>query len=277
MKQKNKMNTFSDWQSVRMWETRVAADLRQRRMLWLHGLCIGLITLTVTWGASALQMYLGSELLSVRYLASLGVGYGAYLLTVRLWAAALLQSTDNGTSDVSGLDLPDVHIGGGKLDLPNILSGGGGDFGGGGASGDFSGDASGAVDRLGDLVGGAFEAAASSDEGAIVVVPVVTVFLIGCAIFLGAGVLTFMYFGWEVLLAVAVELAFSYATARTAVRVTREGWASAAVRLTRKPLLGAITCAVVLGASIDYYIPTAHSLPQALKILKTQGLVPNTK
>jgi hypothetical protein len=86
-----------------------------------------------------------------------------------------------------------------------------------------------------------------------------------------------LYFGWEVLLAVAVELAFAYAAARTSVRVTREGWASAAVRLTRKPLLGAVVCAAALGASIDYYLPTAHSLPQALKMWKAQELTPPAK
>jgi len=110
--------------------------------------------------------------------------------------------------------------------------------------------------------------AAGSDEAAIVVVPVVAVFLIGCALFFGAGALVLLYFGWEVLLAVAVELAFSYATARTAVRVTREGWASAAVRLTWKPLAGAVLCAVALGATIDHFIPTAQTLPQALKALR---------
>ena len=67
--------------------------------------------------------------------------------------------------------------------------------------------------------------------------------------------------------AVAVELAFSYATARTAVRVSREGWAFAAVRLTWKPLAGAVVCAVLLGATIDYFLPTAKSLPQALKMM----------
>jgi hypothetical protein len=120
------------------------------------------------------------------------------------------------------------------------------------------------------------DAVANSDEGAIVVVPVVAVFLIGCALFLGAGMLMLVFFGWEVLLAVAVELAFSYATVRTTVRVTREGWAAAAVRLTWKPLAGALVCAVMLGATIDHFIPTAQSLPQALKILKSQRLATST-
>ena len=265
------MNTFSNWRSVRMWESRVASDLRQRRVLWLHGLSIGLITLAVTWGASALQMHLGSESLALRYLVSLGVGYFVYLLTVRVWVAALIRRPGNDAFDVPGLDLSGANSGCDRPPLPDMQSGGGGDFAGGGASGDFDGSGSGAADHVGDLAGGAFEVAANSDEAAIVVVPVVGVFLIGCAIFLGAGMLMLLYFGWEVLLAVAVELAFSYASARTAVRVTREGWASAAVRLTWKPLAGALVCAVALGATIDHFMPTAQSLPQALKILKAQG------
>lgn len=264
------MNTsFSNWRSVRMWETGVKRNLRQQRSLWLHGWCIGLITLLVTWGASALQMHLGSESLALRYLVSLGVGYLTYLLTVRVWAQFLVRPSQADGPDLSGLDLPGPHGDWGKTGpgTPNLHSGGGGDFGGGGASGDFSDGATGVADAVGDLAGGAIEVAAGSDEAAIVVVPVVAVFLLGCALFLGAGSLVLLYFGWEVLLSVAVELAFSYATARTAVRVSREGWASAAVRLTWKPLAGAVVCALMLGATIDHFMPTAQSLPQALKMV----------
>lgn len=276
MKQTRHINRkASDWRSVRMWESNVARDLRQRRMLWLHGLCIGLITLVVTWGVSSLQMRLGVESLALRYLVSLGAGYIAYLLIVRVWAAALLRRShadapDLSSLDGSGVDLPNFPSGLGKPNLPSMQSGGGGDFGGGGASGDFADGISSAVDGAGDMAGGAIEVAAGSDEAAIVVVPVVAVFLIGCAILFGAGALTLLYFGWEVLLAVAVELAFSYATARAAVRVTREGWASAAVRLTWKPLAGAVICAVVLGATIDYFMPDVQSLPQALRVLRSR-------
>ena len=102
-----------------------------------------------------------------------------------------------------------------------------------------------------DVLGGA-------DEGAVVVIPVVAIFLIGAAVFLGAGSLLLLFFGFEVLLTVAVELAFSYVSARAAVRMVREGWMSAAVRLTWKPLLGALACAVALGAAIDHFIPAAN-------------------
>ena len=260
----------SSWRSVRMREQGVVRDLRHRHVLWLHGFGIGLIALGVTWGASALQMQLGVESLAVRYLISLSLGYLAYLLTVRVWALALLRRESAGLPDVSTLDGSDLELPSIRPSLPSLSSGGGGNFGGGGASADFSGGNSGVSDALADLAGGAIGAAADSDDAAVVVVPVVAIFLIGCALVLGAGSLLLLYFGWDVLLAVAVELSFSVATARASVRVEREGWASAAVRLTWKPLAGAVLSAVILGATIDFFMPTVHSLPQALHVLQAQ-------
>ena len=253
-----------------MRESGLVRNLRQRHTLWLHGAGIGLIALVVTWGASALQMCLGVDSLALRYLVSLGLGYAAYLLTLRLWAGALLQNQASGVPDLSGLDVSDVPGFSGDSRLPTITTGGGGDFGGGGATADFSHEGSGVTDAMADLAGGAMGAAADSDDGAVVVVPVVAIFLIGVALVFGAGSLVLLYFGWDVLLAVAVELSFSVAAARATVRVEREGWAFAAVRLTWKPLAGAVVSAVLLGAVIDHFMPTVHSLPQALHLLQAQ-------
>jgi hypothetical protein len=118
------------------------------------------------------------------------------------------------------------------------------------------------------MASGAADAIGSADEGAVVVVPVVAIFLIGAALIAGAGSLALLFFGWDVLLTVAVELAFSVATARAAVGVEREGWLTAAVRLTWKPLLGALVCAVLLGAAIDHFLPDVHSLPEAVRALR---------
>lgn len=224
------------------------------------------------WAAAHLQMLLGSNSLALRYLVTLGLGYLGYLLVLRLWAAALLRRESSLADSGPDLPLPD-DIGSLKLDGLRsdglLRSGGGGDFGGGGASADFSGVAD-SADGVGEMASAALEAAAGADEGAVVVVPIVVIFLMGCAVVLGAGSLLLLYFGWEALLAVTVELAFSYATARTAIRVVRQGWLSAAVRLTWKPLLGALVCAVLLGACIDYFVPTANSLPQAIKVIRGQ-------
>ena len=262
------MKNLSNWRSVRLWETKLEQQLRTRYVLWMHGLWVGTLVLLTMWAASHVQMLLGSQSLALRYVITLGVGYISYLLVLRLWAAALLRR-DSGQLDGNvDIGLPDF----GRGDCgssPSIKSGGSGDFGGGGATGDFSGPVSpGSADSgVADFASGAFEAAAGADEAAIVVVPVVVVFLVGLAVVLGAGSLALLYFGWDVLLVVAVELAFSYAAARTAVRVAREGWLSAAVRLTYKPLLGALLCAVLLGGMLDYFLPSANSLPQAVRLL----------
>jgi hypothetical protein len=119
---------------------------------------------------------------------------------------------------------------------------------------------------LGDLPGGSLDLASAAD-GELVVVPVIAIFLVGIAVVLGAGWLVMLFFGTDVLLAVALELAFSYVAARATVRLARAGWLSAAVKLTWKPLLGAVICAVVLGAAIDVFLPAAATLPQAVRMM----------
>ena len=276
----SKKKSSSTWRSVRMpHHGAVARTLQQRYSLRWHGLLIGSFTLLLMWATSHLQMVLGVDSLALRYLITLSVGYIGYLLVLRAWAARLVRR--DAPSGDGSLDVPDISwpsgngpSGSGQVPLPRT---GGGDYGGGGASGDFaggwtqglsSGGSSSDSSVLGDIAGGAADALGSADEGAVVVVPVVAIFLIGTALILGAGSLAMLFFGWDVLLTVAVEIAFSVATARAAVGVEREGWLGAAVRLTWKPLLGALVCAVLLGATIDHFLPQVQSLPEALRVIQ---------
>jgi hypothetical protein len=267
------MKNLSNWRSVRIFETEVETHLRHNYSLRLHGFFLGSLTLGATWLTSHLLMANSdpSSSLAVRYLISLSLGYLVYLALLRWWAAVLLRQEKAGDAVDLGLDLTDLselRIPRGSRSEPPFTSGEGGDFAGGGASGDFSGASSEAGSALSDAASGALEAAGSADEGAVVVIPVLAVFFIGAALVFGAGSLLLAMFGWEVLLNVAVELAFSYAAARTAVHVTREGWLSAAVRLTWKPMLGVVICAVALGFAIDRYMPQANSLPQAIELMR---------
>jgi hypothetical protein len=280
----NSKKKTSTWRSVRMpHHGTMARTLQQRYSLRWHGLLIGSFTLLLMWCTSHVQMLLGVESLALRYFVTLSVGYLGYLLVLRAWAARLVRQERASHHDGSSLDVPDVSWpsgssggGSGQVPLPRT---GGGDFGVGGASGDFggawtqglsSGGSGSDSSALGDLASGAADAIGSADEGAVVVVPVVAIFLIGAAIIFGAGSLAMLFFGWDVLLTVAVEIAFSVATARAAVGVEREGWLTAAVRLTWKPLLGALVCAVVLGATIDHFMPGVQSLPQAVRVIQGQ-------
>jgi uncharacterized membrane protein YgcG len=266
----------STWRAVRIQEGLLERELRQRHTLWLHGWCIGALVLLAMWGMAALQLWLGSQSLALRYAVTLGAGYLAYLGLLRLWAAALV-----GRRDGDGMDLPDLggdwspgggggsggagpgHPGSG---LPPVRSGGGGDFGGGGAHASFD-DGGGLLETAGETVGQAVGAAAEADEAAVVVVPVVLLFALGAALLLGTGSLLLLLFGSEALLAVALELAFAAVAGRTALRITREGWLGAAVRLTWKPLLGALACAVAVGGLLDLFVPQADTLVQAVRLL----------
>ena len=245
------MKVLSNWRSVRLWETQVERDLHRNYSLRTHGILIGSFTLLLMWCVSALQMHLlHVDSLAVRYFLTLGVGYLGYLLVLRWWAKRLVEGREFNPD----IDAPDLDFGGGR-------SAGGGSHShasvgeGGGSSG------------LSDVASGALDVAGASDEGAVIVVPVVAIFLICTAVVLGAGSLVLLYFSWDALLAVAIELAFSVVSARAAVRVAREGWLMAAVRLTWKPLLGAVVCAVALGALLDHFMPQVNSLPEAVRVL----------
>lgn len=265
---------LSNWRSVRRWESATREQLQRHHALWLHGWCIGLLVMLTMWAVAHLQMLAGSGSLAVRYAATLGAGYIVFLLLLRWWAGQLVGEDTH-------LDAPSVDFGGGgggghvqpAVQAPEPSAafggGGGGDFAGGGAQGSFEVDAQ-AGDAIREVAGKALEAAGSADEGAVVVIPVVVVFLAGLLVVLGAGSLLMLYFGWEVLLAVAVEIAFGYVSARTAVKVVRQGWLPAAVRLTWKPLLGALACAVLLGVLLDAFVPQARSLPQAVKLMRAK-------
>lgn len=242
------MRVLSNWRSVKLWESAFERDLHRRHSLRAHGLLIGTFTLLLMWGVSSLVMHFGTRSLAVRYVFTLGVGYVAYLLILRWWAKRLAEDRADFNPD---FDVPDLQGGSG----PHAADTGYADL----ARADGTG--------LGELAGGALEAAGSADEGAVVVIPVLAIFVVGIAVVLGAGWLVLLYFGSDVLLAVTLEVAFSYVSARAAVRLAREGWLSAALRLTWKPLLGAVVCAVVLGAAIDHFLPAAQTLPQAVRMV----------
>jgi len=244
------MKVLSNWRSVRLWETQVERDLHRNYSLRTHGILIGTFTLLLMWGVSALQMHLlHVDSLAIRYFLTLGVGYLGYLLVLRWWAKRLVE----GRSVDVDADVPDMDFSGGSssdhLGVADVA------------------DAADGGSVLSDVAGGVLDVAGGADEGAIIVVPVLAIFAICVAVLFGAGYLALLYFSWDALLAVAVEVAFSYVSARAAVRVAREGWLMAAVRLTWKPLLGAVISAVILGAVLDRFMPQVNSLPEAVRVL----------
>ena len=173
-------------------------SLQRRNSLTLHGWVIGLFMMSFMWAMSRFQwMFLGDGSLALRYLVTLGSGYLVYLLVLHEWTKWILLKEEHEGTDIDVGDALDIA----DAVTPRI-------------------DGSG----LGDVASGALDGLGAADEGAIVVVPVVAIFVAVVALVMGAGALMWLYFGSEVLLAVAVELAFSVATARALMGAERAGW-----------------------------------------------------
>ena len=251
---------------TRRFEQAVRADLTLRRWLRLHSFLLGSICFAAAWAASSTLMHAGVDRLALRWPTALVAAYAVFIGLLWLWCRWLLSrgeadadpGVDNGSIDV---DLP-------SADAP-FRSAGGGDFGGGGATGSWTpeglGDA--AIDGGSEAVKGTLEAAASADEGIVVAVPLAVV--IGMALLIAAalGVAVFGLFGTDVLLGVAVEIAFASAGGALAYRARREGWLGHALGRTGWPMLLLLLMVGLLGLVIDHWLPQAHSLPQAVRLL----------
>lgn len=260
-------------------------DTRQRlqreRWLRLHVLLIALLTLGGLMAVGALLRVLGVEALGLRYAIALPLSYCFYLALLRLWAGYLLgresQASADGPDVLDALELLPTPRGAGSTGgtVP-MRAGGGGDFGGGGASASFEVDevldaGSGLGEAAGEIAGQTAKlgaAALDSDEGAVVAVPLLVVVAIGALLMALLGLGVFALFGVDVLLAVVLELGLAGLAGGFAWRRQREGWLRRALGHTWKPALAMLVLGVALGLLLDHWLPQADSLPHALRLLR---------
>lgn len=253
--------------------------LQQQRWLRLHVSLIALLTLGGLLLAGLLLRMAGVESLALRYALALPLAYLIYLGLLRLWAGYLLGDEDAGPDALDALDvLPDLPLprSGGST-LPRIEPGGGGDFGGGGASASFADGSADAGDGVGEIAtevaGKTLKLGAEaldSDEGAVVVVPLLVVLAIGALLMAMLGVGVFALFGVDVLMGVALEVALAGLAGGFAWRRRREGWLSSAFGHTWKAALALLLMGVLVGALLDHWVPQARSLPHALQLMRSR-------
>ena len=266
----------SSWLRVQLSrDLQMRRRLQKRHWLRLHAALTGGLSLGAMSLLSVGLLHAGVNSMALRYGIALVCGYLLYLLLVRLWAGCML-SRDWNAGDVP-IDAPG---GGGRstgADAASVWeSGQGGSYAGGGASGSWEADAPGVIDS-GQAFGELPEAASSAvdisdigglDEGAVVIVPVLLLFAALLVAVTGTGSLLWLVFGADLFLTVAVEVAFALLMARTLYVVERDGWLLAALRVSWKPLLGALVTAVALGAVADWAFPQADTLVQVLRALR---------
>jgi hypothetical protein len=226
-------------------ERAVRADLASRRWLRWHAFLLGTVCFLATWAVSTALMRAGVGKLALRWPIALVVAYAVFIGLLWLWCRWLLSR--NAVDGDPGID-------------------GGFDISDGNRSGWFEGDA--ALDGAGDAASAVFETAASADEAFVVAVPLAVVLGAAALIATALGFAVFGLFGVEVLVGVAVEIAFAAAGGALAYRARREGWLAHALTRTLWPALALLLTVALLGAVIDHWVPQAHSLPQALRMMR---------
>lgn len=222
---------------------------------------------------------LGLDTMHWRWPLALLVAYAAFLFGVRLWLGYIGLGRYLDRKDDSGIEIPDLSFSGGGggsrsgsgvgdalLDGVGRVNPGGGQFGGGGASGDF---ALGAVDGGGN--GGLLpkvdlpDVGVDADEGCLPILALLLILAL-LAVVLGLGV----YVIWQAP-ALLAEAAFEGALAAGLVkpfrRIEDPGWIGGAVRASWMPFLAVFVIALAIAGLAEAFAPEARTLPEAVKIL----------
>jgi hypothetical protein len=223
-----------------------------------------LVALTGGFGllASFTLLKFGVDSMALRYPMALALAYLFFLFLIWLWLWTKAEDYLD-VPDISGLMPQTEKLGG----LPDFRSGGGGDFGGGGASGTFGETAvpleapgSSPLKTASETIG----SAADADELAI---PLLAIAL---AIGIAVASLYVVYIAPVLFAEVLVDGALSYVLFRHLRGQDAQHWLSSAFRRTVLPFAATALLLVAVGAAMAAYAPGAKSVGQVMKHASTQ-------
>lgn len=225
-------------------EQRTRQHLRQHRWLGLHAVLIGLCSFGLCWGVSRGLDALGVDSLAWRPLLALWCTWPLFLLLLAAWARWLISREP--------ADPDALSVAADVADIADIAS--------------VGNEAAGSGASLAELLG------AAASEG-LALLPLLVVLVLGTAL-LGTlvwllGLLLPGLLGVELLVSVAVELAFAAWAGQLAWQVQREGWWRCAMRLSWRPLVALSLACALGGWGLHWAAPTATTVPQALRLLVT--------
>ncbi|MBT9568351.1 MAG: hypothetical protein IV085_08640 [Thiobacillus sp.] len=201
---------------------------------------------------SFIMLELGVTSMTLRYPLALLAAYGVFLVLLWLWLR---------TKAEDWLDIPDLSGSGsrGSGECSPSFEGGGGNFGGGGASGAFDGPASFApVDSDSSPLSEAATAVDGADELAIPLLAVL--FALGLAL----ASLYVVYLAPMLFAELLVDGALSYALYRRMKAADSPHWLESAVRRTALPFMLTGVFVAATGAAMAAYAPGAHSIGQVM-------------
>lgn len=238
--------------------TRSAALIRVRRQLERESFprvqmaLIVALTGAVGWLCSFGLLHAGVTGMAVRYPLAMVGAYGAFLLLLWLWLRTRAENYVDGLDIVNAMPAPDFS--GATPSMP----GGGGEFGGGGASASFDGGAGDALPDIPKPLAKVADVGAAADELAIPIL--VAVLAVGLAL----ASLYVVYLAPALFAEVLFDGVLSYGLYRHLRGADGPHWLETAFRRTVLPFgLTAIFLAIV-GAGLGAYAPEAHTIGAAL-------------
>ncbi len=201
---------------------------------------------------SAALVHLGVDSMGLRYALAFLIAYGVFLGLVRLWVELYRRRMD-GAADA--LDyVPDVFDGIATASGPSLEGGGGGDFAGGGATGDWTGPGAASVGSPGKSGGGGIGDALDLDEGWVIVVPIV--------IAIGSLVAAFILI-WSapgLLAELAIDVLVVSSLYRRLEHLDRRNWLLTALRKTWIPAAVVGALLIAGGVILDVVVPEARTM-----------------
>lgn len=237
-----------------------------------------LVMLTGTAGlaASFTLLHGGVESMLARYPLAVGCAYLAFLFLLWLWLRTKADDYVDGSFDIP---LPSGSHDGTSISLEHApdFSGGGGEYGGGGASGSFQLDDALPAPSLpevnipgGDSVGEAVgEVIGGADEGAV---PLVIALLIAAlAAVLLFATLYIVYLAPALFAELLVDGALSASLYRRMRGLQTRHWLESAVRRTLVPFAVTALTLGAIGYALQAYAPQAHTLGEVLKQSRSSG------
>jgi hypothetical protein len=229
---------------------------------------------------SKLLLEAGVRSMLIRYPIVLVLSYLIFFVFIKLWLLYIRRNARSNLSDAGSCDaiiLPDGSVAP-MGDIADLTKPGGGEFGGGGASGTFA-DVSAATD-VPDSTGGAISAAAVPQSGGSSCLPdipdiddgtiVLIVLGILLALILGVG-LYLVYAAPAILSDAAVQAIMASSLYRASKRMDSPDWVGSIFRATWVPftIMAILIIAVALVAT--HYCPGASKLSDVVRNLWHTG------
>ena len=225
---------------------------------------------------SKLLLVAGLENMLIRFVVVLGLAYLCFLLLLKLWLHYLTAPYRKGRRGGIVSDAADVLTG-----IPDfsstgegrVVSGHGGEFGGGGASEAWEGGrdvselsvsqgAVGAGESIGETAAGTAGDAlsVSADEGGLVLIPLILL-LLGI---LGGGIYV-MYEAPVILSEAAFELILASSLIKRARQIDSPNWIGSVFRSTWPALLLTLVIAIAAGWGLMAYCPQASKITEVFQ------------